>query len=333
MFSVLVVVGLAGCAGGHVGGSAGPTDGVRGLQQGGDSVAAYVGGVGVTRGEVWGGLVRRGGVGALSEVALDRLLAVRLGELGVEIGEAELQAERARMVAGLNADPAVAERLLADFRREDGLDAAAFVGLLRRNAGLRVLALREGLEPVSDRAVLRAFDVRHGPRRQARLILTRTVGEAESAMRAVREREVEAAREPGGGDPRALGGGGLGGEAFAEVAAERSIDRSSVQGGLLPAISELDPSYAGALREALWRLEGVGSVSRPIVLEEGVAVLRLERELPGDGTVMSAVRGELEAGLRREAEALAMSRVARRLLDEGEIVVLDPALGKVWEGR
>lgn len=306
----MVVAGVVGCAGRQSGGGAGPTDGVRGLRGGDAQVVAYVGGLGVTRGEVWGGLVRRGGVGALSEVALDRLLAVRLGEMGVEIGEAELEAERARMVAGLNPDPAVAERLLADFRREDGLDAAAFAGLLRRNAGLRVLALREGVEPVADRAVLRAFDVRHGPRRQARLILTRTVGEAESAMRAVRE-----------------------GRDFAEVAAERSIDRSSVQGGLLPAISELDPSYAGALREALWRLDGVGSVSRPIVLEEGVAVLRLERELPGDGTAVSAVRGELEAGLRREAEALAMSRVARRLLEGGEVLVVDPALGKVWEGR
>ncbi|MEM1211569.1 MAG: hypothetical protein AAGI68_04655 [Planctomycetota bacterium] len=323
---VLVVVGVCGCAGGAGGGGARPTDGVRGLQGGEKLVIAYVGGRAVTRGEVWGGLVRRGGVGAMSEVALDRLLAVRLGELGLEIGGADLEAERARMVAGLNADPEVAERLLAEFRREDGLDTAAFAGLLRRNAGLRVLALRQGVEPVSDRAVLRAFDVRHGPRRQARLILTRTLAEAESAVRAVRERV--AAGGPGGGEPRALGR-----EAFAGVAAERSIDRSSVQGGLLPAISELDPSYAGALREALWRLDGVGSVSRPIVLEEGVAVLRLERELPGDGSELSAVQGALEAGLRREAEALAMSRVARRLLDEGEIVVLDPALGKVWEGR
>ena len=126
-----------------------------------------------------------------------------------------------------------------------------------------------------------------------------------------------------------------GGELFSVVAAEVSNDSSAERGGLLPPISVADTTWPESVRSAVPRLRP-GSVSDPIALDSGYALLLLDEVLPAapdaPGTVEGA-RAILEQDVRREQERSEMARLARRLLTEAQISVLDRALEPAWRRR
>jgi hypothetical protein len=102
-----------------------------------------------------------------------------------------------------------------------------------------------------------------------------------------------------------------------------------VQGGLLPPISAQDTSFPAAIREGAVRMV-VGQTSQPITLEQGFAILRCERKVPGEGVDFATVEGGLRREVRLGAERLLMERQARTLMVDVDVTVLDADLDRVW---
>jgi parvulin-like peptidyl-prolyl isomerase len=269
--------------------------------------AALVEGRVVDWGELRPLLSEAAGADVLGEVILDRVLTPALDEAGILITDDDVAAERARFYSALNDDPDVAVRLARQVRARQGLGRWRLQMLLRRNAGLRAL-VRDRVV-VSDEAVSRMFEIIHGPKRQARLMVLPTLVEAQAAINRVKA-----------------------GELFADVAVEISNDSSAARGGLLEPISQADPSYPQAMREVLWSLVP-GELSRPVFLGESYAVMTLVRALEGDGTDIEAVRPELEAQVRLNQERILMDELARQLLTEANITIIDDGIKWSWDVR
>jgi parvulin-like peptidyl-prolyl isomerase len=271
-----------------------------------DALAVYSGGT-VTLADLRAPLFEAAGGQVLSEWLLQRLIDRRLAERGLAdaVNDAALARERAHMLATLDTDPDQAQRILDQIRRRRGLGRQRFDSMLRRNAGLRRLVADQ--VEVTDVAVEQAYQLRHGPRYEARLITTAGFAQAVQLVRQARQ-----------------------GAPFADLAAEHSTDVSRLQGGLLGPVSAADPTYPLALRTTLAQLQP-GQVSDPVALDEGFAVLRLERTIPADAVQLEAVRDELSRQVRRQVEAVLMQQLARDLLAEAQVLVLDPTLQRSWE--
>jgi hypothetical protein len=269
--------------------------------------AALVEGRVVDWGELRPLLNEAAGAEVLSEAVLDRMLEPALEEAGILITAEDLDAERALFYETLSDDPDVAARLARQVRARQGLGPRRLNDLLRRNAGLRALA-RDRVE-ISEEAVRRMYEIAHGPRRQARLIIVPTLTDARAAVDRVGA-----------------------GELFADVAVEVSTDTSAARGGLLEPISRADASYPLALREALWAL-GPGEVSPPVFLSDRYAVLTLVRVVEGDDADFDAVRPRLERQVRLNQERILMDDLARRLVAEATVTIIDDELRWSWDSR
>ena len=153
------------------------------------------------------------------------------------------------------------------------------------------------------------YDIAHGPRRQARLIIAPGLNDAQAAINRVNA-----------------------GELFADVAVEVSTDTSAARGGLLEPISRADASYPQVMREALWALVP-GELSRPVFLSDRYAVLSLVRVIDADGADFSAVRPDLERLVRLNQERILMDDLARRLLTEATVTIIDDEIKWSWDSR
>ncbi|MEM6458393.1 MAG: peptidylprolyl isomerase [Planctomycetota bacterium] len=269
-------------------------------------VVAYVGGETLRRGALWPAMVEAAGGSTLSEHVLDAMLSRRLATAGVVVGPGEIAAERRRIAASLADDEDTAARLLDELRRRRGWGPTRFDALLRRNAGLRALVADR--VTVTDAAVRREHRLRFGPAYRVRLLMVRSLDEAQALRRDAAEGDL----------------------AFAELAAAHSIDPSAAQGGLLSPIRPDDTTYPQALRAAAARL-AVGAVSPPVALDGGFALVYLKEKTAGQRVDPGAVRPGLEADVRRRAERVMMQQLARELIGAADVVVLDPALRRGWE--
>ncbi len=249
-------------------------------------------------------LLEMAGTQALAEIVLDRRLELEMTRRGLSLDAGAVEQERRLLLATLspNADDAV--RLLSELRTRQGLGRTRFDALLRRNAALRRL-VRDEVQ-VTDAALRQAWEALHGERRQPRLIVTPTLAQAEHALRRVAR-----------------------GESFADIAVDMSTDVSASRGGLIEPISAGDPSFPPAVREALFSMQA-GEVSRPIMVDGGFALLRLERLVPGTGRTIEEEREPLTEFSRRRQERLLMEQLARRLVDEASLTILDDSLHDAW---
>jgi parvulin-like peptidyl-prolyl isomerase len=269
--------------------------------------AALVEGHVLDWGEIRPLLSEAAGADVLGEVILDRRLGPALDEAGIVVSSKEVDAERALFYGTLSDDPNVAARLARQLRSRQGLGPQRLAMLLRRNAGMRAL-VRDRVE-VTDEALRRMYEIIHGPRRQARLMVLPTLVDAQTAIDRV-----------GAGEP------------FADVAVELSTDSSAARGGLLEPISRADPRYPQALREALWALMP-GELSRPVFLGESYAVLILMHTIDGDGAEFGTVRPQLERQVRLNQERILMDDLARQLLTEANITIIDNEIKWSWDAR
>ncbi len=267
----------------------------------------YVGGKAIHRGDLWALLVEAKGGEVLSELILDRQIARALSDRGETIEPATVDQEKSLLLATLDADSDQAQRLLGELRQRRGLGEHRFRKLLKRNAGLRLLVQDE--VEVSDAAVDQAYQLEHGPRYEARLIVTGSLVNATELVRRARA-----------------------GESFIDLAIAHSSDASRAQGGLIGSVSLVDPTLPKAVRVALGALEP-GQVSDPVALERGFAVLRLERKVEGTGVDPDQVKAKLTEKVRRRVEWVLMQRRARTMLSEADVVVLDPLLHTDWQRR
>lgn len=247
---------------------------------------------------------------ALEEVLLDRAVQARLKQEGLTLEQAQIDTERQRVLAALADDPDQAARLLKEMRSQRGLDDARFGNLLRRNAGLRALVSDQ--ITINEAATRQVYELRYGDRYQVRLITSDSLDDLTRARRLA-----------------------VDSEAFTSLAIEISTDRSVQQGGLLSPISPADPTYPKAIRDALPKLKSGNTTSRlsPIIaLDQGYALLWLEGVIKqADPPEIEQVRDELIAAVRDDLESVRMRQLARTLIEQANVIVLDPALDTSWQ--
>lgn len=276
----------------------------------GEKPVAYLDGKAVTQAQLYRLIAPAHGGEALAEILLDRTVQARLKQEAIELTPADIEAEKAKLLASLDPDPDQAARLLKQMRSERGLDRDRYTAMLRRNAGLRRL-VRDQIT-INDAAIAQAYQLRHGKRYQVRLIVADKLDVITKARRQA-----------------------LAGDSFTDLAIERSTDRSANQGGLLSPISPADPTYPKAIRIALPKLKMDNRASRlspAIALDAGYALLYLEEVIaPTDPPTLDEARPELQAAVRANLEQLRMRQLARTLIEQANVVVLDPSLDKAWK--
>jgi hypothetical protein len=243
-------------------------------------------------------IVEAAGTAVLRDAVLDARLARRLAAEGRSVTAASVERERELLLETLGADRERALDLLAELRARQGLGPVRFEALLRRNAGLRALVERS--VEIDDAGIASIYDMRHGPKRVARVAVLASLAEAE------RFRTDLAAGE------------------FARLAVERSLDESAARGGLLSPVARRDPSYPESLRAAIYAT-AVGAVSEPVLDGARFFVVEVLEERAGDGTDPSAARAACERYLRLSRERLLMDALARELSSLEGVTVFDRA--------
>ncbi|QDU71686.1 peptidylprolyl isomerase [Mucisphaera calidilacus] len=301
---LLLCLLLAGCASSGGSGSTAPASSSP------PSVVAYVGGDRVSQSDLYALIAPESRAAALANYVIQRGVDRRLSSLGLAITEVEVDAERERLLRTLSEDPDEAARLLESLRQERGLDREAFERTLHQTAGLRAVVAPD--VEVTDEAIERAYELRYGPRVQARIITVERLAEASEVMRRLQEGE------------------GF----FATIAGEVSTDPSAVRGGLLDPLSPLDPTLPDAIRASLRSLpDRPAGLSDILTLERGFAILKYERTVLPDTRTLDELRDELAISVRMRAESLRMRELARVLLTEVEITMLDSRLQEAWTRR
>lgn len=277
-----------------------------------DRPAVLIDGAALAWDDIRPALAEAAGATVISELVLDRALARECAANGIRVSEADLERERGLLDQGLEAEArggSSGEGALSRVLARRGLGPARFAALLRRNAMMRALVAPQVV--LSPSAVEQAYRLRFGEQRRVRLIITRTLAEAEAAAARVRA-----------------------GESFAAVAAEASTDPSADRGGWIDPVSAEDESYPLALRRAAMETPEAG-LSAPFLLEGGAGLLRTEAVIPAREPAggFESVRAELERDVRTRQERLLMNSLARRLLAAAQVNVLDPALAWSWDRR
>jgi foldase protein PrsA len=255
-------------------------------------------------------MVEAAGATALEEQVLDRLLAREAERRGINVASLNLQREELALedaLSGVSGSPAERRRLLQELRDRRGLGPERYEALLRRTAIMRAL-VRPSVE-ITPEMIDLAMDIRYGEKRRVRLISVGSAPEAQAALTQIER-----------------------GRSFGEVAARLSTDASAERGGLIEPFSVRDPSYPAAFREAAGELE-VGEVSEPVALPNGFAIIKLEEIVPAQDVELATVRPLVLEDARAEQERILMTRLARRLIDEANLTIVDPALERAWNRR
>jgi parvulin-like peptidyl-prolyl isomerase len=275
------------------------------------SPVAYVAGEPIRSDDLLPGLYEAAGGDVLAEAVLGRLIERELKDRGLAVAADDIRQERSVITGELSEDAQQAERLLDELRMRRGLGDRRFEALLRRNAGLRKLvnAQENGGAGVTvpDQAVQKAYRERYGPTYRVRLITVSALREANDLRRRAQA-----------------------GEPFGELAARHSTDASADRGGLLSPINPEDATYPAAIRNSLPNLPP-GSVSDVIALDGTYAILKLEEAIPASPIPYAQVEASLKQQVRRRLERLRMEQLATVLIDQQQVLVLDPTLKPQWE--
>lgn len=250
-------------------------------------------------------LIEAHGRDVLADLILQQMVARRLADRGQTLTSNEIEAEKKLLIRSLDDDPDQAQRLLTAMRQERRLGEVRFHRLLTRQAGLRML-IQDDVE-VAEAAIQEAYQLEYGPKWVARVIFCDSLTLAADLARRARA-----------------------GESFSDLAVTHSTDPSAPQGGLLPPISPADATYPVVVREVVAQLQP-RQISDPIILENGYAVLKLQRKIPGQSIQLEEVHERLVQKVRQQVESMLMQRMARTLMAEADVIVLDPTLKKSWD--
>lgn len=269
-------------------------------------VAAIIDGQTVSHAQLRPLLVEAVGGEVLAELVLDRKIDAALKQAGLAVGAGDMQAEKRKLMRRLSDDRDRATKMLAELRQRRGLGDRRFNMLLKRNAGLRKLVADE--VQVTEAMVREQYLIAFGPRYSARMILCPNLVDANRALKRVRA-----------------------GEDFIAVAIDMSTDRSKNQGGLLPDISQYDTTFPAAIRQTVAGLENPGAISEPVALDGGFAILKLEGVIPGNEANWDQVKDAYTEAVTLRAQAAAMQRRVRVMLESASVTVLDSDLGDSWK--
>ena len=240
----------------------------------------------------------------LEEMLIERALRTELARRELVVDDAAIAREEAMAREALSPDPTRAEQLLQALRASQGLGAVRWRSLLWRNAALRTLARDQST--VSELEIATAHDMRHGPRRAARIIVLSDLAAVQLALDRLNA-----------------------GEGFADVAAALSTDTSSDRGGLVSPIPRLDPTWPATVREALWSID-IGAHSAPVLIDDGYVIVRCEGETAGDGVTPEAARAENERTARLAVDRVEMDRILREIVRGLDPTTFDRSLEESW---
>lgn len=240
----------------------------------------------------------------LEEMLIERALRTELARRELTVDDAAIAREETMAREALSSDPARAEQLLQALRASQGLGAIRWRSLLWRNAALRTLARDQST--IGEAEIATAHDLRHGPRRNARIIVMPDLMSVQRAMERL-----------------------AAGDAFSDVASALSTDTSRDRGGLVSPISRLDPTWPATVREALWALEP-GTHSAPVLIDEGYIIVRCEGQIDGDGVTPEAARAENERTARLAVDRVEMDRIQREIVRGLDPTIFDRSLDESW---
>ncbi len=268
----------------------------------------------LSRDALWPLLAELAGKEAIREAVLDHAVSTELIRNGLSITEEDVEAERSRLRTRLapDAEEETANEIMGRVLDRRGIGPARLGALLKRNAGMRRLIADEA-EPTAEMLEL-AHKIRYGRQLETRMIVVQTSAAAQLAVTEIRNRSDELGLKL----------------AFAEVASERSVDRSASLGGDLGPISPDDPGLPVSVRGVLAVLDPM-TLSDIIALDSGFAVLLIEQEIPAQETTLEEVYDEISVEVRERQERLLMDRLADQLLREYAPSVLDASLRWSWE--
>lgn len=273
---------------------------------------AYLDGRPITVNDLLPDLLETAGGQALVDLLIDRAVRERLAERQLTIAAAEIESEKALLLESLSSDANQAQRLLDELRESRGLGEVRFAKLLERNASLRRLVADQ--VQVTEAAIRQAYRLGYGEKNEARLITVASLSQAAELVRRAREEKDVAG--------------------FVDLAIAFSTDSSRAQGGLLPPVSLEDATFPQAIRQALSTMQ-VGQVSDPVAIENGFAVLRLERKIAAPSVGYDDVKPMLTRSVRVQLQRMAMQRLAREILQQSSPAVTDAALDRsfLWQKR
>jgi hypothetical protein len=295
-------------------------------------------------------LEEAGGSVVLEEMTLSRLLDKAIADSGIAVPQHDIDAEQQLFVQTMAEEakltPEQAQAMLNDIRKSRGLGPTRFADLLARNAKLRAL-VRPDVE-VSAEEVEQSLAAEFGPKARIRIITAPT----ERAVAEVRAeitkdftpllpREAPAvgpALPEGPKDPMLTSSEFAMTDApavslrFAQAALEHSTDPSAPRGGLIAAISPVDPGLPLSARRALAQMKP-GELSGVLTTDRGAMLLLYESLTEAQGTPTPQDRAHAEARVRSRKERIAMDRLARQLLGTANVSPLDQSLRWSWETR
>ncbi|MCH2132970.1 MAG: peptidyl-prolyl cis-trans isomerase [Phycisphaerales bacterium] len=245
-------------------------------------------------------LLEASGGEVIRELRLEHALQTQLDRESIEITDAAIEAEEARLLAELDDDRDVALRLLQNIRDAQGLGPARYRSLLWRNAALR--ALVQPHVAVDEDAMRLVWEISHGPKVRVRVIAVSSFSRAAAIAEQLEQ-----------------------GAPFDRLAVDWSTDPSRDRGGLLDVFSTADPSFPTALRQAIDELES-GEHTNPVLLGDRYVVALLEERLPADAVTFDSIQGELQTRTRLSQERLLMQEEAYRLRNEPSMRLFDETL-------
>lgn len=248
----------------------------------------------------------------VDELALEHALRKTLKARGMTVGQTQIDAARDSWLALLE-DSGVSAEAETEIRRRRGLGDDRFRRLLWRNAALRALVDPSALV-VSESEIGLARAIRTG----RRYLVTGVITRDSSAALAITDR-IRSSLGSTGGSPAGR---------LWTAAQERDF------APFRSVVSPLDPAFPESIRRALPSI-GVGSVSAPIALDRGFAVVVVDGVIEGvvrtPGT-LSVADESADAEIRRELTIrktrVAMERLARSLIEATEVNTLDRSLGR-----
>jgi len=277
--------------------------------------AATVNASPITTAELSSLALEAAGAVVLEETVLDRLLDQEVAAAGITIAPERIERERTlffeRIGADVNLSQEQAGILLERFKHTRGLGPLRFAAMLARNAKLR--ALIDPRSPEANERIESIVRSELGPKAKARIIVVSAVTEANLLRNQL---ETAPATERG-----AL---------FGRLAFEYSRDPSAGRGGSFGPVAHDDLSMPPQVRAFL--ASPPGSLSPVTAIDSGLAIMLIDEQIPpaeGTDAQRTLARSRADALYQREA----MDALAKQLLSEARVGVLNDSLRWSWENR
>lgn len=255
---------------------------------------------------LWPALAEAAGGTTLQEYILDQALQTRCAADGITVTSADIQTELELIWQSLDRDRDIAARLLEELKTRKGLGPTRFPALLRRNAMLRAI-IRDDVTITEDD--LRAlYGQQYGTRYMLRIVTCSTRADADDILARART-----------------------GESLADLALLHSTDaNSAANSGLIGPVSVFDSTYPLGIRQILDDLKP-GEPSPILQLESAYAIVGLVHVLqPDESPTFDEAREDLMSLARLRQERILMESLARQLVAECDISIMDPSLGWSW---